>query len=213
MQTEDGSSSIYIPELNEHYHSTHGAVVEAKHVYIDAGYNYSGANPCYILEAGFGTGLNALLTLEECMRSNRSVVYHSFEKYPLSADEYANLNYGECVSSQYGAYFKALHAAPWNEDVEICPGFILHKHRADFYDVNFQELFDVVYYDAFNPDVQPHLWSKELLQRFYNALKPGGVLTTYCVKGIVKQAMRDCGFTIKRLPGPPGKHQMLRAIR
>ena len=213
MQTEDGSHSIYIPELQEHYHSTHGAVVEAKHVYIEAAYCFADRHDCHILEAGFGTGLNALLTLEAALSQGKRVVYHAYEKYPLTEAEYRVLNYGNCVHSQYASYFQCLHEVPWNTDVEVAPGFILHKHAADFNEVCFDTVFDVVYYDAFNPDVQPPLWSRNLLQLFYNSLKPGGVLTTYCVKGIVKQAMRDCGFAIKRLPGPPGKHQMLRAIK
>ncbi|WP_317198016.1 MULTISPECIES: tRNA (5-methylaminomethyl-2-thiouridine)(34)-methyltransferase MnmD [Butyricimonas] len=211
ITTEDGSTTLHVPELNEHYHSVHGAIQESRHIFIQAGIEYYGQNSIHILEAGFGTGLNAFLTLLNAKDNQRNVVFHSFEKYPLTEEELANLNYTTFFPAEDASLFKEIHSSPWEKEVEITPYFTLHKHEADFSDVCFTEQFDIVFFDAFAPDVQPHLWSADILSKFYQALKPNGILVTYCVKGIVKQALREVGFSLKRLPGPPGKREMLRA--
>lgn len=211
ITTEDGSNTLYVPELNEHYHSVHGAIQESMHIFIHAGIEHYGHTDIRILEAGFGTGLNAYLALLNAKQNHREILFHSFEKYPLSAQEVGTLNYTNYLDQGMASYFQALHDAPWEEDVQITPYFTLHKHRADFETVDFTEQFNIIFFDAFAPDVQPRLWSETILSKFYKALQPGGILTTYCVKGIVKQALRNVGFTLKRLPGPPGKREMLRA--
>lgn len=220
IATEDGSVTLYVPELNEHYHSVHGAIQESKHIFIQAGMDYYLENhpagerqSLHILEAGFGTGLNALLTLLHTAELQVSVHYHSIEKYPLRAEEIAGLNYPEQIGASCRQPFHEIHACPWEEEVQIAPHFRLCKHCNDFREIDFPPRFDIIYFDAFNPDVQPHLWTEEVFARFYGALKPEGILVTYCVKGIVKQALRHTGFTLKRLPGPPGKREMLRATK
>lgn len=219
IQTEDGSTTLYVPELNEHYHSVHGAIQESTHIFIGAGIRFYREThslkdaPLHILEAGFGTGLNAYLTLVYAANENIPVVYHSFEKYPLPASESGQLNYKAHIPYSSPEHFTLLHTSPWECGEEIIPMFSLHKHQADFREVCFTPQFDIVFFDAFNPDVQPHLWTEEVFRKFYTALKPGGILVTYCVKGIVKQALRNVGFTLKRLPGPPGKREMLRATK
>lgn len=219
IQTEDGSTTLYVPELNEHYHSIHGAIQESVHIFIRAGIEHYRENvsvspaPLRILEAGFGTGLNAYLTLAYATAQDIPVVYHSLEKYPLTPDEAAQLNYAECIPYPCPEHFSRLHAAPWETPTAITPVFSLCKHRQDLRDAHFPPEFDIVFFDAFNPDVQPHLWTAEVFRRFSDALKPGGILVTYCVKGIVKQALRQVGFSLKRLPGPPGKREMLRATK
>ncbi len=219
IQTEDGSTTLYVPELNEHYHSIHGAIQESVHIFIRAGIEHYRENvsvspaPLQILEAGFGTGLNAYLTLAYATAQDIPVVYHSLEKYPLTPDEAAQLNYAECIPYPCPEHFSRLHAAPWETPTAITPVFSLCKHRQDLRDTHFPPEFDIVFFDAFNPDVQPHLWTAEVFRRFSDALKPGGILVTYCVKGIVKQALRQVGFSLKRLPGPPGKREMLRATK
>lgn len=213
ITTEDGSSTLYVPGLNEHYHSVHGAIQESRHIFIQAGIQYHGQNHIHILEAGFGTGLNAFLALQDARENEREIVFHSFEKYPLPAEEVGKLNYTTLFTTEEADLFRQLHAAPWEKDVAITPYFTLHKHESDFSEVDFTELFDIVFFDAFAPDVQPRLWGTDILSGFYNALKPGGILVTYCVKGIVKQALREVGFKLKRLPGPPGKREMLRATK
>lgn len=211
IRTEDGSTTLYVPELNEHYHSVHGAIQESLHIFVRAGIEYCGRNPLRILEAGFGTGLNAYLTLIHAGENNLQVTYHSFEKYPLTTEEAARLNYRQLTGGP--DLFDTLHACEWGKEIGITPFFTLCKHQADFHQADFDAQFDLVFFDAFNPDVQPHLWTAEIFQKFHRALKPGGILVTYCVKGIVKQALRSTGFTLKRLPGPPGKREMLRAVK
>ena len=215
INTEDGSSTLYVPELNEHYHSVFGAVQESLHVFIRAGVEESGKEYVRILETGFGTGLNAYLTLLYAHGNNLSVSYHTLEKYPLSPEEAGLLNYTEHTAEPdaLAGIFRQLHASPWETDVRLTPGFLLHKYRTDFREIEFHEAFDVVFLDAFSPDVQPDLWTDTVFEKYFRALVPGGILVTYCVKGIVKQALRKVGFTVKRLPGPPGKREMLRAVK
>lgn len=219
IRTEDGSTTLYVPELNEHYHSVHGAIQESMHIFIRAGIEYYRNNTpvpsgCLrILEAGFGTGLNAYLTLVHASAQEMTVIYHSLEKYPLTPEEAAQLNYTEYIPNSCPEHFNQLHETPWETLTEITPGFSLYKHRQDLRDTHFPPEFDIVFFDAFNPGVQPHLWTAEVFRQFFAALKPGGILVTYCVKGIVKQALRKVGFTLKRLPGPPGKREMLRAVK
>lgn len=218
IQTEDGSPTLYVPELNEHYHSVHGAIQESQHIFIRAGIDYylphltEGA-PLSILEAGFGTGLNAFLSLIRSSELQLPLLYHSIEKYPLSLEEASQLDYPGQIEYASPALFTALHEVPWDTENQLTSYFHLYKHREDFRSIRFQEQFDIVFFDAFNPDVQPHLWTADVFNRFVQALKPGGILVTYCVKGIVKQALREVGFTLKRLPGPPGKREMLRATK
>ena len=211
IATEDGSNTLYVPELNEHYHSVHGALQESTHIFIRNGIERCDSPNLHILEAGFGTGLNAYLALLTATQQRRKTVYHTFEKYPLTDEEAARLNYPAFLSPETAEWFQRLHQAPWDEEVEISDYFRLHKHEADFGEANFPPLFDLVFYDAFAPEVQPRLWSEETLGKFCRALKPGGAFVTYCVKGTVKQALRHLGLTVKRLPGPPGKREMLRA--
>lgn len=213
IETEDGSTTLYVPELNEHYHSVHGAIQESQHIFIQTGIGHCNQPSIRILEAGFGTGLNAFLTLVYARQHNIQVVYHSFEKYPLTIAEAGQLNYPGFIDCEEKPLFMQLHSCEWEKEIIVTPHFILHKHQTDFREVDFPPQFDLVFFDAFNPDVQPHLWTEEVLSRFCHALKPDGIFVTYCVKGIVKQALRNQGMTVKRLPGPPGKREILRAIK
>lgn len=222
IRTEDGSSSLFVPELNEHYHSIHGALQESRHIFIQAGLDEylrrrqekAGSISCVrILEAGFGTGLNAWLSLLYAEQQKITLEYHTLEKYPLSTEETEQLNYPDLFPSAISSLFGQLHQCAWEETSRLSPYFHFHKHRKDFREIDFGSRFDIVYFDAFNPEVQPHLWTAEVFRKFYNALLPEGILVTYCVKGIVKQALREVGFTLKRLKGPPGKREMLRASK
>lgn len=218
--TEDGSVTIYVPRLNEHYHSVHGAIQESQHIFLGAGMGYflttwperiTPLHPLHILEAGFGTGLNAYLTLIRAEELQVPVCYHSLEKYPLSPEESTLLNYAELINFPNKNLFQELHRCSWGKEHQLTSHFRFCKHQEDFRNIGFQGQFDLVYYDAFNPDVQPHLWTTKVFERFYEAMRPESLLVTYCVKGTVKQALRSVGFTLKRLPGPPGKREMLRA--
>lgn len=218
--TEDGSVTLYVPQLNEHYHSVHGAIQESQHIFLGAGMGYflttwperiTPLHPLHILEAGFGTGLNAYLTLVRAEELQVPVCYHSLEKYPLSPEESTLLNYAELINFPNKNLFQELHRCSWGKEHQLTSHFRFCKHQEDFRNIGFQGQFDLVYYDAFNPDVQPHLWTTKVFERFYEAMHPESLLVTYCVKGTVKQALRSVGFTLKRLPGPPGKREMLRA--
>lgn len=211
--TEDGSHTFYMPELDEHYHSTHGAVQEANHVYLNAGFHFCEKDPIHILEIGFGTGLNCFLTMIEAEKTNRKVVYHSIELYPIEKEQFEHLNYADPYGEYYKEIFKKMHQADWNKDIALNENFTLCKLQGDLCKYEFKAQYDLIYFDAFAPDVQPELWTEEIFQKIYNCSATNAVLTTYCTKGIVKRALRTAGFTVKRLPGPPGKRQMVRATK
>lgn len=212
-QTEDGSATLFVPELNEHYHSVKGARTESQHIFIDMGLKASAA-PCpHILEAGFGTGLNALLTLQEAERTGRPVRYTGIELYPLAWTEVEALHYSD------DPRLRLLHEAPWEEEVCLTPTFRLLKLRRDLTSWQADDerpplRCDVVYFDAFAPEKQPALWTPAVFRNLYRCLTSGGILTTYCAKGAVRRLMQDIGFRMERLPGPPGgKREILRATK
>jgi len=211
--TEDGSHTFYMPELGEHYHSTHGAIQEAMHVYINAGFNFCEKDPIHILEIGFGTGLNCFLTLLEAIKQQRKVIYHSIELYPLDEEQVEKLNYAAQVKSEYQKYFAAIHQAEWDKSIAITSDFYLKKLQGDLLEYQFSDYYDLIYFDAFAPDIQPKLWSQEVFQKIHSSTNADAILTSYSTKGIVKQALRASDFEVKRLPGPLGKHHMLRATR
>ncbi|WP_423818413.1 tRNA (5-methylaminomethyl-2-thiouridine)(34)-methyltransferase MnmD [Salinimicrobium sp. TIG7-5_MAKvit] len=218
IKTGDGSSTIFLPEWNEHYHSKHGALQEALHVFIKCGYQFylSSHEPTQlsILEIGFGTGLNALLTLIEAEKDRIHVNYTGVEAYPVEAEELQVLDYSEVVGEKVASeVFKKLHETPWEKSVEISPFFRLQKEKKFFSEISAVQEFDLIYFDAFGPRVQPDLWSEEVFRNMYAALKTNGVLVTYSAKGDVRRAMQAAGFEVSRLPGPPGKREMLRAVK
>lgn len=218
--TADGSHTITLPSLDEQYHSLNGAVTEAYHVFIRNGLDFLAGShlgniPIKILEAGFGTGLNAFITLIEARKRGLEISYVSLEAYPLTKQEYSALNYPGTVphGGTLADEFLHLHECPWNTTVEICKGFSLEKRHAGFENMSDRECHSIVFYDAFSPRVQPELWTGEVLSRFYHALAPQGVFVTYCAKGSVRRTLSAAGFSMERLPGPPGKREMLRGIK
>jgi tRNA U34 5-methylaminomethyl-2-thiouridine-forming methyltransferase MnmC len=211
--TSDGSHTIYVPELDEHYHSIHGAVQESEYIFINCGYKFSKANPLNIFEAGFGTGLNAFLTLLECVKDERSVNYTSIEKYPLGNDIVEKLNYNRLKGKEAGDYFKLIHSAEWNKMTPVSKNFSLLKIHDDL--VSFKPVgeFDLIYFDAFGPDKQPDVWTREIFMKISSITAKGGIFVTYSAKGEVKRKLKACGFEVTLLPGPPGKRQIIRAIK
>ncbi len=201
--TADGSKTIYSSHFGEHYHSTFGAENESNHVFIDTGYLAVTANPVSVLEIGFGTGLNAWLTLQQAGNLHRPTRYGAIELYPID-----NVTASELSDNDV---FRSLHTAPWEQPVEITPNFILYKRKSDLLQTAFTSRFDVVYFDAFSPAVQPEMWSRDIFATLYSVMNPGAVLTTYCAKGEVRRTMQIVGFVVERLPGPTGKREMLRA--
>ena len=213
QETLDGSHTIYIPEMDEHYHSTNGAIQEARHIYIAKAYSYSQAVRPVVFEVGFGTGLNTLLTALEADHLQRKTTYISVEKYPLGADEYSQLNYAKMIGENAVPLFEKIHTAAWNQLVEISPYFSLRKLLADFTLLPEIPMADVIYFDAFAPNKQASLWSPLIFQYIYEHTKFNGVLTTYCAKGDVRRMLQSVGYTVERIDGPPGKREMLRAQR
>lgn len=234
--TEDGSATLFVEELDEHYHSIKGALTEAEHIYRDCAFRYRAAHTnrpdsdepqggdclqdrmdepkdsCVrlkVLEVGFGTGLNAVVT---AMAADVScpVHYISLEKYPVESALLTRLGYEQIVDANL---FDAIHAAPWNVPVPITPHFTIEKRQCDFLTVTLPPAVDVVYFDAFAPEKQPEMWTPELFARLYRVMRPGGVLTTYCAKGSIRRMLQSTGFMVERLAGPVGgKREILRAI-
>ncbi|MDH7444473.1 tRNA (5-methylaminomethyl-2-thiouridine)(34)-methyltransferase MnmD [Aquimarina sp. 2201CG14-23] len=218
ITTSDGSTTIHFPEIDEHYHSKHGAINEAKHVFIKHGFDHVLATKTIkelnILEIGFGTGLNAFITCLEAIKINQTVNYVGVEAYPVAIDEIKQLNYVAQLSEQdFNVIFDAMHQSSWEIQNEISPTFLLTKRKQFFKDIKDQNHFDLIYFDAFGARVQPELWSVDIFKKMYCALGDVGVLVTYSAKGSVRRAMQEVGFVVERLPGPPGKREMLRATK
>lgn len=218
ITTADGSHSLYVPDLDEHYHSYHGSIKESQRVFIELGLAHVAENlgSISILEVGMGTGLNVLMTALANEGLNKSIRYDAIEAFPLEDELLNKLNYADQLLHPSAAeLFQSIHLAPWNEGAEITDLFTLTKIEAPIESIDFSpEQYDLIYFDAFAPEVQGELWTEEIFAKMYAILKPGGVLSTYCVKGDVKRALQDRGFAIEKHKGPEGgKREVLRAIK
>ena len=216
IQTSDGSHSIFAPDYDEHYHSIHGAIQESKHVFLKMGLEAlePGVNPIRIFEMGLGTGLNAVLTWEEARNKGINVIYTAIEAFPVEKEMAMQLNYAELSGDAgFADVFEKLHSAPWNERVEIAPFFSFQKLQGKLEETDLGTGYSLIYYDAFAPSSQPELWTVEIFEKLCAILAPGGILVTYCAKGDVRRAMLAAGLEAKRVPGPPGKREMLVAKR
>ncbi len=213
-KTADGSSTIHLPDWNENYHSTHGAIQEANHVFIDKGFSIVTKAEISILEIGFGTGLNCFITLLEAEKRKVSVNYVGVEAYPVTKEEVGQLNYvTELKANENQALFDLIHEVSWGRRHEVTNTFSLEKRKQFFKDITAKNQFNLVYFDAFGAEHQPELWSVEIFKLMFDAMQENGVLVTYCAKGSVRRAMQEVGFTVERLNGPPGKREMLRATK
>ena len=214
IQTLDGSTTIHLKEWDECYHSKHGAIQEAQHVFIKNGLSLFPNQSVSILEIGFGTGLNAFITFLESQKLNQSINYVGVEAYPVNASEVLAMNYVDELNaiSQKGVFVQ-MHESKWNEKVVLNTDFELTKRKQFFDEIEDSEQFDLIYFDAFGYRVQPELWSTAIFQKMYTALRPGGKLVTYAARGVVKRSMIEVGFTVEKLPGPPGKREMFRASK
>jgi tRNA U34 5-methylaminomethyl-2-thiouridine-forming methyltransferase MnmC len=216
LTTGDGSITIHLPEWNEQYHSKHGAIAEAKHVFIKHGLHYVqdlvSTKPISILEIGFGTGLNAFLTFLEAHKSSIPIMYTGIEAYPVSLHEINQLNYANELNASKDIFLN-FHLTEWGTLSNICTNFQLIKRQQFFSEINDIDQYQLIYFDAFGARVQPELWTEAIFSKMYHALSSEGVLVTYSAKGSVRRAMQAVGFTVSRLPGPPGKREMLRAVK
>ncbi|MGG5508010.1 MULTISPECIES: tRNA (5-methylaminomethyl-2-thiouridine)(34)-methyltransferase MnmD [unclassified Myroides] len=215
--TSDGSHSLEMEEWGETYHSIHGAMQESKHVYIEQGLmRFIQQDEIRILEFGFGTGLNALLTMAVLVPKEKALVYHSIEAFPLNQEEYQVLTYPSLLPEfeKGKALFTALHQAEWNREVQVHHDVVVQKIQSKFEEVTVEtDFFDLVYFDVFGYQFQPHLWSEDIFKKAYDSLKKGGVLVTYACRSAIKRNMKAAGFTLEIVPGPPGKREMTLAFK
>lgn len=212
--TSDGSTTIHLSDWNEQYHSKHGAINEAYHVFIKNGLDIIKLDEIAILEIGFGTGLNAFITFLEVAKSTKNIDYVGVEAYPVETSEVKQLNYvSELNAQEFNSIFDEIHHASWEEKNQISTNFSLTKRQQFFQDIDDENVFDIIYFDAFGVRVQPELWTEEVFLKMCKALKTNGVLVTYSAAGSVRRALQTVGFKVERLPGPPGKREMLRGIK
>ncbi len=214
IQTQDGSTTIHLPEWEESYHSKHGAIQEAYHVFIKSGLELFKDKIIAILEIGFGTGLNAFITYLETKKSNQKIDYVGVEAYPVLVEEALQMNYViELQAKEEEQIFTSMHQVTWEEKHQLDINFNLTKRQQFFQEIKDVNKFDLIYFDAFGFRVQPELWSLDIFQKMYSALKKDGVLVTYACRSSIKKAMLESGFTVEKLPGAPGKREMLRATK
>lgn len=214
-KTADGSFTIYLPEMDEQYHSMNGAITESNHVFIERGYLFHEKKNLSVFEAGFGTGLNCLLTIIQAQKLKRPTIYYAIEKYPLHIEVTQKLDYGSFFSDEARRWFEKIHSCPWEKEVKISDYFKLYKTTGDLTTKNFlpERNFDVIYFDAFGPDKQPEMWTPKIFERISRITQTDGVFVTYSAKGQVRRDLAAAGYRMERLPGPPGKKQMLRGIK
>lgn len=218
MTTADGSHTIGIPTMEVTYHSKHGAIQESMHVFIHAGLDYcieqSSPDKVRILEMGFGTGLNALLTLIEAEKQKLLIEYETIEAYPLEQNLVDDLNYpSQLQRDDLLKQFMQLHSDTWDKQVNINPHFNFQKHQASLLNFSSSNHFDLIFYDAFAPAAQPELWTATVFSKLFSMMNPDAVLVTYCSKGDVRRALLEAGFKVEKIPGPKGKREMLRAMK
>lgn len=215
ITTADGSHTLRNSDLNETYHSVHGAMRESLHVFIHCGLAYCierhQLKDVSVLEVGFGTGLNALLAFQYAVRNKIKIHYTTLEPFPLTEDVWSQLNYTE--SDEDRERFTLLHDSPWSETVRLTPEFSLLKAKNTLQEVKLEHTHDVMFYDAFAPGKQPELWSQETLARAITFLKPGGIFVTYSAKGQLKRDLKSLGLMVETLQGPPGKKEMVRGTK
>ncbi|XOV67916.1 MAG: tRNA (5-methylaminomethyl-2-thiouridine)(34)-methyltransferase MnmD [Fluviicola sp.] len=212
-KTADGSTTIYIPEMDENYHSHHGAIQEAKHVFLNYGIESLKQDEISVFEMGFGTGLNALLTLDYALKNEKKINYIGIEAYPVEKEMIGDLNYLDEIGEKYAEVFEKMHAIPWGESVDLGDFQLTKIHeRIEDYQPKSNSV-DIVYFDAFGPRAQGDMWELPVLEKMAKMIKPGGILVTYCAQGQFKRHLKSLGFEIERLPGPPGKREMTRATK
>lgn len=213
IRTEDGSTTIRLSDWDECYHSKHGAIQEAYHVFIKNGLSLFKDKPVSVLEIGFGTGLNAFITFLESGNYGK-IEYVGVEAYPVSPEEIKDMNYvSQLNADNFKAVFDSMHNSEWEKEINLSENFHLTKKKLFFREINDTDKYDLIYFDAFGFRVQPELWSAEIFKLMHNALKQNGILVTYAARGIIKRNLQEVGFRVEKLPGPPGKREMMRAFK
>lgn len=211
--TSDGSHTLFVTEMDEHYHSVHGAIQESNFIFITSGLNYSKNDNVRIFEVGFGTGLNAFLTCINVIGQNKEIIYTTIDINPLPHSIIGSLNYKDLVKSEGRQIFESIHSCVWNKPVKISDNFTLCKMKGDITRDKINGNYNLIYFDAFGPDKQPEMWSDDIFRKIAKVTEEGGILVTYSAKGIVKRILCKNGFEVSLLPGPPGKRQIIRAVK
>lgn len=215
IETADGSTSIYLEEMDEHYHSKHGAIVESNHIFIRNGLlAKSDESEIVVFEVGMGTGLNVLTTIKAAEEHKLKIDYHTVEAFPIQLEELSFINFSELLSIERGL-FEKIHSTPWEKEEQLLSNFKLTKYlsKLDELEIDAQK-FDVIYFDAFAPEKQEEMWTEDVFRKLFSSLKPEGILVTYCVKGVIRRRLKSVGFTVEKLKGPEGgKREMCRAIK
>lgn len=213
ITTKDGSKTIFVPELNETYHSLHGAHQEALHVFIKNGVKLIHKEKIHLLEVGFGTGLNAILACEYAAQQHINIHYTGLEKYPISEEIAQALGYDLFLSAQGKSNFSIMHQTQWEEQKQLHSFFQFEKKNTSIHTFETSERFDLIFFDAFAPEKQPDMWTENVFQKLFSSLNPSGIITTYCAKGNFKRTLKSVGFEVKALAGPPGKREMTIGIK
>jgi tRNA U34 5-methylaminomethyl-2-thiouridine-forming methyltransferase MnmC len=223
ITTKDGSHSLFSEQYDEIYHSGNGAIQESTHVFIKSGFDYAvktfqpfaANNKLKIFEVGFGTGLNALLTVIEAQKREVQTYYETIEKYPVSPEVIKELNYTQLLENEkYRPPFHSMHLSNWGTEHTITPQFSFKKNEGSFLDFRLPaNTFHVAYFDAFAPENQPEMWTLEVMKKIYGGLVPNGIMVSYCSKSVFRKTLSAAGFTVEKLPGPPGKREMVRAVK
>jgi tRNA U34 5-methylaminomethyl-2-thiouridine-forming methyltransferase MnmC len=211
--TDDGSHTLYLHGMDEHYHSHYGALTESMHIFITLGLRFCNKETIRILEVGFGTGLNALMTALDSETTGRNVYYYSLEKYPLSSGIIKKLNYGSLNGPIGEKIYEKIHSAPWGKTTAITESFTLVKQEMDLTKDTIPGKYDLIFYDAFGPDKQPEMWSSEVFTKISEASETGTIFVTYSAKGSLQRMLRSFDFEVTLLPGPPGKRCITRAVK
>lgn len=213
-RTADGSATIYLPDLDENYHSNHGAIQEARHVFLQHGIETLPHDQITVFEMGFGTGLNALLTYQFGREKNKQIRYLGIEAYPVEKELIEVLDYASEIGGGHGPVFDQMHTSSWNEEIELSAHFRLKKIHLKIEDyVPEKETVDIVYFDAFGPRAQSEMWQLSVLDKMHRMLRPNGILVTYCAMGQFKRDLKSLGFVVEGKPGPPGKREMTVATK
>lgn len=209
--TDDGSHSLFSEKFKENYHSGFGAITESRHIFINNGLKRVLTDKINLLEVGFGTGLNCLLTFLDIYNSYQQVCYTAIEPYPIAPSLLSNLNYPDILGNESIEIYNSIISSTWDKETEINTSCSLTKISKNIEEIELNNSYHLVYFDAFSPDIQPEMWSEAIFKKLYDALLPDGMLLTYSCKGIVKRALKSVGFSIDKLPGPPGKREILMA--
>tara|TARA_Y100000994_G_scaffold109290_1_gene89825 strand:- start:279 stop:935 length:657 start_codon:yes stop_codon:yes gene_type:complete len=212
VNTYDGSNSLKNLIINDSYHSKYGAINESKHIFINNGLKRISKKKIRVLEIGFGTGLNALLTQLYCDKKKQNIIYHTIDNLPLKKDTYSSLNYCDQLKIDKDIFLK-IHNSLWENEIELSNFFVLKKINCDFTKKLFNEKYDLIYFDAFSPSKQPEMWVLDNFKKLYNCLNRNGVLITYSSKGDVKRTIKEVGFNVFSVEGPTGKREITLACK